>query len=92
MTSGECIPKEFVCDTEEDCADGSDEDRACGMFTYTHALTLTQLMSDVSLFVCLRFQFKVIIMILPQMAGPAARTSSPAMRANVSPASIDVTI
>lgn len=92
VTSGKCIPAEFVCDTEEDCADGSDEHRACSMFTYTHTLTQTQLTSNVPLFVCLLFQFKFIIMSLPQMAGPAALTSSPAMRASVSPASTDVTI
>lgn len=31
VTSGQCIPLAFVCDGDEDCVDGSDEQRTCGM-------------------------------------------------------------
>lgn len=34
VTSGEWISLRFVCDREEECVDGSDEERACDMWNY----------------------------------------------------------
>lgn len=34
VTSGEWISLGFVCGGEEDCVDGSDEERACDMWNY----------------------------------------------------------
>ena len=28
-SSGQCVPKEFLCDHKYDCYDGSDEDEQC---------------------------------------------------------------